>query len=298
MVSLHIEPTSRCTLACPRCERTVFFRKFGKKNFSIDDLDIAVLENFIDTPVDGIALCGNIGDPIYHREFINLVKMLTSKCKRIAITTNGSHKSRKWWKNLNSVLRPSDQIRFSIDGTPKNFTEYRVNADWDSILVGIQECVLGPASTEWKYIPFSFNEHDIDETEKLSASLGIDKFFVEPSDRWMKNGMKNDPLRPTAYTGPRDTVQQMYKNENIKEFDIDPICENHKNHYIGADGYYAPCCMSKNYEFYYKSDWWKNRDKHNITTTKLSEQIRHFDQFYSTIQTERYDYCVFNCGKC
>jgi len=294
LVSLHVESTSRCTLACPRCERTIFLEKFGRKNFSIQDLDIKAFENFLDVPVDRVSFCGNIGDPIYHREFIKLVKMLTSKCQKIIITTNGSYKSRKWWKNLNSVLRPSDQIRFSIDGTPKNFTEYRVNADWDSILVGIQECVLGPASTEWKYIPFSFNEHDIDETEKLSVNLGIDKFFVESSDRWVKN----DPLKPNEYIGSRDTLRQMYKNESIRDFDIDPRCENHKEHYIGADGYYTPCCYSKNYEFYYKSEWWKNRNKHNIATTKLSEQIRHFDEFYSTIQTERYDYCVFNCGKC
>ena len=38
MVGLHVEDTSRCTLACPLCERTVFMEKFGKKNFRIADL--------------------------------------------------------------------------------------------------------------------------------------------------------------------------------------------------------------------------------------------------------------------
>lgn len=294
MVSLHIEPTSKCTLACPRCERTTFINKFRKKNFSINDLDINVLENFIDTPVDTINLCGNLGDPIYHREFIKLVKMLTLKCQRIIISTNGSYKSRKWWKTLNSVLRSSDVIKFSIDGLPENFTEYRVNADWDSILVGIEECVAGPATVIWKYIPFSFNETDIDTAKELSNSLGIDKFTIFPSDRWLID----DPLRPLKYIGSRDSVQQAYKKENIRDFDIDPKCKKQTEHYISADGYYTPCCYSKHYEFYYKSDWWKNRNKHNIATTKLTEQIRHFDQFYSTIQTKRYDYCVFNCGKC
>lgn len=294
MVSLHIEPTSRCTLACPRCERTVLLDKFTKKNFSINDLDIAALENFIDTPVDYIHLCGNLGDPIYHREFIKLVKMLIPKCQRVWITTNGSYKSRKWWKTLNSVLRSSDVIRFSIDGLPENFTEYRVGADWDSILVGIEECVAGPSNTAWKYIPFNFNEHDIDAAKKLSNNLGIDEFLVSPSDRWLIN----DPLRPAEYTGPRDTVQQAYKKENIRDFEIVPLCANNSEHYIGADGYYAPCCNSKNFEFYYKSVWWKNRNKHNIATTKLTEQIRHFDDFYATIQESRPDYCVFNCGKC
>lgn len=296
MVSIHVEPTSRCTLCCPRCERTVFIDKFGKKNFSIGDVDIDALENFIDTRCDDIILCGNVGDPIYHREFLKLVKMCTLKCQRIIITTNGSYKSRKWWRTLNNVLRTSDEIQFSIDGLPENFTKYRVNADWDSIQVGIEECVAGPATTIWKYIPFSFNEHDIAQTRELSQSLGIDKFRIYPSDRWLID----DPLRPSEsqYTGRRDDLQQQYKKESTKDFEINPECSDDKSHYIGADGYYAPCCYSKNYEFYYKNSWWKNRDKHKITTTKLSEQIRYFNEFYSTIHTERYDYCVFNCGKC
>ena len=220
MVSIHVEPTSRCTLCCPRCERTVFIDKFGKKNFSIGDVDIDALENFIDTRCDDIILCGNVGDPIYHREFLKLVKMCTLKCQRIIITTNGSYKSRKWWRTLNNVLRTSDEIQFSIDGLPENFTKYRVNADWDSIQVGIEECVAGPATTIWKYIPFSFNEHDIAQTRELSQSLGIDKFRIYPSDRWLID----DPLRPSEsqYTGRRDDLQQQYKKESTKDFEINP----------------------------------------------------------------------------
>jgi hypothetical protein len=53
-----------------------------------------------------------------------------------------------------AFLRCHNDLAF--DGSPENFTEYRVNADWDSILVGIEECVAGPATVIWKYIPFSF----------------------------------------------------------------------------------------------------------------------------------------------
>jgi len=31
MVSLHVEPTSRCTLACPRCERTELLSKLSNQ---------------------------------------------------------------------------------------------------------------------------------------------------------------------------------------------------------------------------------------------------------------------------
>lgn len=294
MVSLHIEPTTRCTLACSTCERTTFINKFGKKNFAINDIDIDALESFIDIPLEGINLCGNSGDPIYHRNFIDLVAMLTKKCNEIWITTNGSYKTRKWWQQLNQFLRPADSVKFSIDGTPENFTQYRVNGDWKSIKIGIEECVAGPARTTWRYIPFSYNEHDIEHTRELSNSLGIDEFRVEPSDRWVKD----DPLKPTQHIGSRYTVKQLYKNQNKKDFEIDPDCKTGVEHYISSRGLYSPCCHMTHYEFYYKSKWWHGRKNHEIATSKLSEQIRHFNNFYSTIHDSRPDYCVFNCGRC
>lgn len=294
MVSLHVEPTSRCTLACPRCERTVLLEKFGKKFLPIVDLDIDSFTKFIDVKVDHISLCGNRGDPIYHRNFLDLVKNIKTKCDQITITTNGSSKSQNWWQSLCEILDDNDIIRFSIDGLPENFTKYRINANWESIKVGIKCCVKNNIYTEWKFIPFGFNEDKIDSARDLANQLGVDKFYVDPSDRWEKD----DWLRPTRqnFIGVRDTVQQNYKYKDQKNYDIDPKCKNQTHHYISADGYYTPCCYSKHYEFYYKSNWYKDKNKHDIKNTKLSKQLDYFAEFYSKINTIRPDYCVFNCG--
>lgn len=283
MVSLHVEATSRCTLACPRCERTELSNKFN--NFKVGDLDISAFDNFLDMDIDKINFCGNLGDPIYHRRFLDLVELAITKSKHINITTNGSKKNIGWWSSLNKLLRSSDSVTFSIDGTPDNFTQYRINGDWKSVLVGIKECVKGPAITEWKCIPFKFNENTLHEVEQLSNDLGIDHFLLDPSDRWIDN----DPLKPDGYSSPRPT--------SLDTRQIQEQCGNNKMHFIGADGFYTPCCYSKHFKWYYKSNWWKNKHMHDIKLTKLSEQIRHFTEFYSTIQTERYNYCVYNCGK-
>lgn len=295
MVRLHIEPTSRCTLGCPRCERTTFIEKFGKNNFSVVDLNIDDFINFLDIKVDKIYICGNLGDPIYHRDFLKLVKMTKTKTDRVSITTNGSRKNKIWWSELVSILDERDNVTFSIDGTPDNFTEYRINGDWESIKTGIDICTNSKIKTTWKYIPFSFNEDNVEDVKIFASNLGIDRFKLDPSDRWEIN----DYLRPKEnYIGPQDETQQKYKKEGVRNFEIEPMCSNNKMHYISAEGLYAPCCMSRHYTFYYKSSWYKNRDKHRINATKLSEQIKYFKEFYSTIKTERYDYCVFNCGKC
>ena len=293
MVSLHVEATSRCTLACPRCERTTFLNKFGKKSFGINDLDIDNFINFIDKKVDHINFCGNLGDPIYHKNFIQLVKKSKTKSKTICITTNGSRKNKTWWTELVSILDETDELTFSIDGTPSNFSSYRVNGDWDSIRKGIDICTNSKVSTTWKYIPFAFNEDNIEEVKKLSFNLGIDHFKLDPSDRWEVN----DCLQPKKnYIGPKHNAKQKYKSNVADNLLIDPECANNKMHYISADGFYAPCCYSKHYSFWYKSEWWKNKIK--IKDKSLTECIRLFKSFYATIQDNKPDYCLFNCGKC
>jgi len=293
MVDLHIEPTSRCTLACPRCERTTFINKFGNNNFSIQDLDINKFFNFIDVPVRHINVCGNLGDPIYHRDFLSLIKLSKQKCESVGITTNGSRKNKQWWEKLVSLLDSKDIINFSIDGTPENFTKYRVNGDWNSIKDGIEVCVKSNVKIIWKYIPFAFNINDIEYTKDLAYKLGMDEFVLMPSERW-NNG--SDYLRPHKnFFGSKHKAKQQFKIDS-ESLEIDPRCKNNTKHYIAADGTYTPCCDTKHYNFYYKSEWYKN--KMTIKDNKLSECIRRFSNFYATIHDTKPDYCLFNCGKC
>lgn len=291
---LHIEPTSRCTLRCSKCARTVMLDKFGKKSLPLTDLDFKDLDRFIDVKLDKILLCGNFGDPIYHQNFLKLLTVCKKHADRVKITTNGSYRSTRWWNEITSILTRDDEICFSIDGTPENFTQYRVNGHWGSILNGIKTCVNSSAKTSWKLIPFSFNEDSINKAKQLSTDLGIDKFIVSPSSRWEKN----DFLKPNDL----ELVSGNYKNQKefklgATDFNIDPECNDNQSHYVNAKGFYVACCYAEHNSFYYKSHWWKEKEKYNIKTTTLSEQLNNFKIFYQTINKEKYNYCMFNCGK-
>ena len=289
MKQLHIEPTTRCTLACPRCERTVLINKFSKK-FVQQDINIQDLDKFIDVPVDSIYMCGNLGDPIYHKDFHTLVSTLRHKTKQIRIVTNGSYRKLEWWEQLSELLEPQDEISFSIDGTPGNFTEYRVNADWDSIEPAIRTMAASPATVLWKYIPFAYNENSIDEARQLSVDLGVDQFIVDPSDRWWG---EDDPYKTSKeYVNRYVNGGYAYDAESTG---VDPKCiklDNH--HFISADGFYTPCCYVKHHSFYYKSEW--HNSKHNIKNTHLSKELDDFwTEFSNTLQDN--NYCKFYCGK-
>jgi MoaA/NifB/PqqE/SkfB family radical SAM enzyme len=293
--SLHIEPTTRCTLGCPRCSRTVLLNEYGKKFLPITDLDIQALDEFIDIPVKNIKLSGNNGDPIYHRNFFDVVRVVKKHCKSVKITTNGSGRSTQWWEELNSILDEDDDIKFSIDGIPGNFTKYRINGDWNSVKRGLEICAQGPAKTIWKYIVFKYNQNNINEAKELAEKLGVE-FRLDKSARFEVG----DPLKPDddyALVDKQAAQQEFQIVDDSDHFQVDPQCDNNLEHFISSSGYYMPCCYSGDFRFYYKNDWWKNRELHDITKTKLSDQLKIYREFFNRMIYAPPDYCKFNCPK-
>jgi MoaA/NifB/PqqE/SkfB family radical SAM enzyme len=292
IVGLHIEPTNICTLKCPGCPRTRFLDTWPQY-WTNQSLDINQLLNFLDIDLQGrlIYMCGNYGDPIYHPEFAEFVRGFKQRGATVSIVTNGSYRAQEWWQRLVTELDAGDTVTFSIDGSPENFTQYRVNGNWPSIKTGIDTCVASKVRTVWKYIPFAFNEHDINTTRTLSQELGIDQFDVEYSDRFDD---QTEYLKPTeTRVGLRYVPQQAWKSQQLGS--VDPHCNNNKEHFITATGHYTPCCWTSDYRFYYKNQFGKNKHMYNINTTTLSQILQQPDtvNFYSTLDQQ--PGCQFNC---
>ena len=291
----HIEPTNICTLKCSGCARTRFINQWPQhwKNHS---LDITELLKFIDIDLvdKKINLCGNYGDPIYHPKFIELVTRLKERGAVIFITTNGSYKTQEWWKNLVSTLTSHDTIIFSVDGTPENFTQYRINANWESILIGMQVVAQAVCNSTWKYIPFSFNQNNIEEVKQLSDEIGIKNFQVEFSDRFDE---KTEFLKPdNILLGSRYVNQVHWKSSNLN-VTVDPKCNQGQDHFITADGYYSPCCYLADHRFYYKTPFGKNKTQYNIRQHTLTEILQQSQtvEFYQTLDQQ--PGCQYNCPK-
>jgi MoaA/NifB/PqqE/SkfB family radical SAM enzyme len=296
----HVEPTNICTLKCPGCSRTQFIEDWpGRwKNHS---LSIDALDRFLDIDLSGkkITLCGNYGDPIYHPDLIGLVALLKIRGADIDIITNGSYRDRDWWHDLVSVMTQQDRIMFSIDGVPENFTQYRINADWRSIAVGIEVVVRSPVRTVWKFIPFAFNQDQIEIARELGQQLGIDDFLVTPSNRFDRPDtmiFRPDPAR--AY--PDFVSSQLpYRidHKQGKPSKVDPKCSDQMQHYISADGHYTPCCFIAEHRFYYASMFGKNKNCFNIvdqTLTQILSQPKTIE-FYRSITSESPKVCQFSC---
>jgi hypothetical protein len=260
-----------------------------------------------------ISFNGNYGDCIYHPDFFGFIKYFKSRNANVIIHTNGSYKTKVWWQELASLLNDNDLINFSIDGTPENFTQYRINADWESIKQGIEVMVSSSAKVIWKYIVFSYNENSINIARSLSQELAMDDFVLNNSDRWEEN----DWLKPIKYVnvnddtgtgvlyngshiGGRDAAINKWKLENMRKLDINPLCKKTNNmHFVSADGYYMPCCWIGDHRFYYQSDFYKNKEQYDISKTSVSKLFANQSlvNFYNTIEEIKPKHCTFNCSK-
>jgi MoaA/NifB/PqqE/SkfB family radical SAM enzyme len=293
ITGFHIEPTNICTLKCSGCARTRFIDQWPQ-HWKNQNLNIDALLTFLDVNLTDkkILLSGNYGDPIYHPDFIDFIKKIKLRGAILTIITNGSYKKQEWWEDLVSNLDDTDTITFSVDGTPENFTEYRVNADWASIRLGMDIVAKASCNSAWKYIPFAFNQSNIEQVEKLSQDIGIKKFWVEFSDRFDE---KTKTLMPdTSLLGSRYSKQVEWKLTN-RETKLNPKCDSGKEHFITADGYYSSCCRLADHRFYYKTPFGKNKksyaiDQHTLTEILQREQTI---EFYQNLDQQ--PGCQYNC---
>jgi MoaA/NifB/PqqE/SkfB family radical SAM enzyme len=293
---LHLELTNICTLKCPGCARTQFLQKWDKhwKNHYVD---VGELDRFLDVDLSGkrISMCGNYGDPIYHPNFFELVDFFKQKQAIVSIVTNGSYKAQAWWEQLCHLLDSNDTITFSVDGSPDNFTKYRVNADWESIEVGMRTVGNTNINSIWKYIPFNYNAEFIEDAQSLSKELGIKDFRLSPSDRFDEH--TNHLIPATTLIGCRKNDQDRFKQN--KRIEVDPECTNGKTHYISADGYYSPCCYSADHRFRYKTVFGKEKHLFDIRNYTLSQILTASKtiEFYDSIVDAEPTVCQFNCPK-
>ena len=292
----HIELTNICTLKCSGCPRTQFINMFPQhwKNHSIN---VNSLMNFLDCDLTNIyiSLCGNYGDPIYHPDFHNIISQFKSRGAILRIVTNGSYKTKQWWEQTVGILTEQDTVAFSVDGLPENFTTYRVNADWKSIEVGMKVVAKSKCNSEWSYIPFSYNEDNIEQARELSKQLGIKQFEIEYSDRWDEH---TEHLMPTKdKISLRHNSRQTWKKTSLVT-KISPKCAAGNEHFISAEGYYAPCCFAVDFRFYYKTPFGLNKENYNINTTTITQVLQSQETKNFVNNFANFKVCQFTCGTC
>jgi MoaA/NifB/PqqE/SkfB family radical SAM enzyme len=259
-----------------------------------------------------IVFCGDIGDPIYATDFLEIVEYIkTFSSTDLTIVTNGSYKKTEWWQELAKWLTNYDTVIFSVDGWDHDSNNlYRINSNWDSIINGIKS--LRAASNcriSWSTIYFRFNELNMDRIRNLAIELGCDEFTTVCSSkfdgRYSVDGV--DPLKPvdadhtsgaqylkeTLTLGRRRRVHPI-KSQKTHEW---ARCLNwQKELFVNVDGLVFPCPWFNS--GYQENDFvQKYRDRINIKTRTLNEILQDslWEELYTRFQVAPLDVCKLKC---
>lgn len=185
---LEIELTTRCALRCPSCPRTKHrdqARVWNDGDIDPDDLITAVKS--IAEHIRYVAMIGAYGDCIYHPQILHILGRLKSEVPNLPIhvETNGSHRDPGFWQAVGTVLDAGDVVTFSIDGDPDNFTNYRINASWQSIEEALRILGTYPVETVWKYVLFRYNTTltSLANAYRAASELCVDTFRIVVTGR-------------------------------------------------------------------------------------------------------------------
>lgn len=254
----HIELTDKCQALCPQCGRTgidhqgnLFQQPYIKKmELSLEQYK-KIFEGW-NHPIREILFCGNYGDPLLAKDFLEIVKysIETLKVETTTIHTNGSLRDSKWWTQLGETLSKHNHVvEFTLDGiNQETHSMYRVNTDFDKIIKNAQSFIKAGGSATWKFVSFSHSQHQVDDARKMAKELGFHYFVNEPSKRGFGQNnvmiFKKDNKRVELRPSPK-AVSQVSNNK--KQGVIECIHKAAHSVYIRCDGEIYPCCYLGGY---------------------------------------------------
>ena len=326
---LELELTTNCNAACPQCTRNFYggptWPRLPITSLSLDWLKEKLPEKFL-KELTLIRLCGTFGDPCVHPDMIEIVKWFKSITNaKIAISTNGGMRSTKWWAELATVLSGPDVVIFGIDGLEDTNHLYRRNVSWDRLMKNVQAFNSAGGKSEWQFIVFEHNQHQVKEAEQLSQKIGVTNFYIKKTVRFVNKKhelidetpvMDNKKIYFIKPPTDKDLLNEGYSDFNksdYKSLEIACMAKHLKMLYIAADGYVFPCGYLADRMYGYEAenhadykrlynlfDLAGGPDKANLNSTLLNDIINGawFNVIEDSWKNEnRLERCAFACKK-
>jgi MoaA/NifB/PqqE/SkfB family radical SAM enzyme len=271
----HFEVSGKCTLKCPRCPRNDAQPvPWINKELDLNFFKHVLSPELLKTQIRRITMCGDIGDPIYASQYLDIIDYIKGHNPRIHVytITNGSYRKTSWWQDFAKISNEYDTINFSIDGYDNDSNNlYRVGSDWDSIMTGMDiMCGSSSAFVYWATILFNFNQDHIENIKQQAQQRGCDGLQLTYSTKFGSKygeayGGPTDPLEPRPefiskthryerYFVPlsnRVAPTQDYLEHNLSVYKnvkdqynkfVTPMCAvGNRGLYVSADGILHPC---------------------------------------------------------
>lgn len=271
----HFEVSGKCTLRCPRCPRNDTAPvPWMNKELDLEFFKRTLTPELLRNEVKRITMCGDIGDPIYASEYLDIIEYIKTTNPKIHVytITNGSYRKQEWWDRFAAISNEYDTVNFSVDGhNDASNNLYRIGSNWDSIMMGMRTmCQNSSAFVYWATIVFAFNQDHLKDIEQQARDIGCDGLQLTYSTKFGSKygeayGGIQDPLEPrTEFISQthryerklinisgREQLNEDYLKINLVNYlnvkqqhnkFITPMCSiGNRGLYVSADGVLHPC---------------------------------------------------------
>lgn len=218
---VNLDISNKCTLACPFCERQS--KNFNKRIFKDMTMDEF---KFIADKYD-VFFCGQVSDPIYNKNFKDMLKYLHDNGKDTSVHTAAYRDNEKFYLDLFNA-HPKAMWVFGIDGLPNSSFKHRINQKSEKLFNMMIKAKSIGMNVVWQMIVFDYNENQIETCEYTAKELGIGFRLIH------SNRFEDANLKPS----------QNYHVQRSKEIGsrLDPACLKGRELGHSAMGYITPCC--------------------------------------------------------
>jgi len=280
----HIELTNACVAKCPFCARTMNNWVPRHQELTLKDIKTFFTPEII-KHTKYITFCWIYGDPIYARDFLEIMKYFDEYGLYTSVSTNGYNNKLWFWEDLGSIKNL--RITFGIDGiTQKTHSAYRVWTNLKQVLKNASKYINTWGNALWQFLVFWNNEHEVMKAREISISLWFKDFIIRKSRSYNENLPK-----------PRMNFTQ--DGEKVANNGLGIECEysQKKEWYISSSGQVLPCCYLVNNEYHDESllDPWMN-----IKNNSLGDIVKNW-VWKKNIWTYINDYgeniCIKKCSK-
>ena len=180
---IDVELTSFCNIACPGClrqEKKEQVESILNKNIiEFEDLKRWITSKEFPN-LKLLNFCGSVDEPTLHPDILDIVKHFKSFTD-INIATNGSTKTKEFWKELGETRI---SVFFGIDGIDqKSLERYRVGSNFKKLRENWRTFIKAGGNATWQFIAFEHNKHLIEQARQMSKDEGFNRFRIIHSHR-------------------------------------------------------------------------------------------------------------------
>jgi MoaA/NifB/PqqE/SkfB family radical SAM enzyme len=269
--TIHLENTQNCQAGCPMCDRN---QNGGAVNPHIDLSELTlndckrIFEPEFIAQLKTMYMCGNLGDPIVARDTLKIFKYFREHNKDmwLSMNTNAGARDVAWWTELAHVFGRMGTVIFSVDGLEDTNHIYRQGVVWDNVYRSMKAFIAAGGRARWDFLIFEHNQHQVDEAEELSQTMGFEKFVAKKTGRFItRKGDKKESHQVTNKKGSVFTEikkpEEKFQNKALTK--QDKIIEKHGTMdayydstsirckvkdegslFITAEGIVMPCCWT------------------------------------------------------